>query len=65
MSENDKVGNLKNNPPSKKLEISVKTFFGHEITVIEKSGDYKVKSTGIKGLGDKILLVHLCSNTGV
>ena len=55
MSESDKVGNVKNNPPNEKLEITVKTFFGYEITVIEKDGDYKVKSTGIKGLGDKIL----------
>ena len=41
MSESDKVGNVKNNPPNEKLEITVKTFFGHKITVVEESGDYK------------------------
>ena len=65
MSNDTKTVNIKDSILNEQKEIAVKTFFGHEITVIEKSGDYKVKSTGIKGLGDKILLVHLCSNTGV
>lgn len=57
MSENDKVGNLKNNPSSEKLEISVKTFFGHELKVIANAdGSYSITTKGLKGLIDKILL---------
>lgn len=57
VSENDKVGNLKNNPPSEKLEISVKTFFGHELKVIANAdGSYSITTRGLKGLIDKILL---------
>lgn len=44
----------KKNISDEKLEISVKTFFGHEITV-RLGGSYEVLTGGIKGLIDKIL----------
>ena len=47
----------KNNISDEQLEISVKTFFGHELKVIANAdGSYSITAKGLKGLIDKILL---------
>ena len=47
----------KNNISDEQLEISVKTFFGHELKVIANAdGSYSITTKGLKGLIDKILL---------
>ena len=55
MSGSNKIiVNSKNNISGEQLEISVKTFFGHEIKV-KSGGSYEVLTGGIKGLIDKII----------
>lgn len=50
----------KKNISDEKLEISVKTFFGHELKVIANAdGGYSITTKGLNGLIDKILLAYL------